>query len=147
MQKILMITLLGLLAAWWINQTITARNLPGQGVQFFEGSYQQGLETAAVQNKWVFVDLYASWCGPCKRLKANTFTDENLAAYMARHFVALAIDGEKGEGPALMQRFQVRAYPTLLVLNAQGKEVGRIVGFVSAEKLQQELEKITNSKS
>ena len=44
-----------------------------QGVTFFEGTLQAGLEKAKTENKLIFVDCYTTWCGPCKTLKTIYF--------------------------------------------------------------------------
>ena len=63
-----------------------------QGIAFFEGSLQEGLERAKSENKLLFVDCYTTWCGPCKILKQYTFRDATLGDYMKDNYVSLAID-------------------------------------------------------
>src|SRR5690606_19102971 len=60
---------------------------------------------------------------------------------MNRTFVNLKVDGEAGEGIDLVRQFRVRAYPTFVVLQADGSEVFRIVGARSASAFREELEK------
>jgi thioredoxin 1 len=49
-------------------------------IVFIENSWDNALKEAKTQNKYIFVDAYASWCGPCKMLKATTFNDSKAAA-------------------------------------------------------------------
>lgn len=106
-----------------------------QGITFFEGKLDQALAQAGKENKLVFLDIYAVWCGPCKRLKATTFKDAAVGEYFNKRFVSIAIDGEKGEGPALAQKLQLTAYPTLYILDAKGNVLRKMVGFRTAEQL------------
>ena len=45
----------------------------GKGIKFTEGSWSQVLSDAKKQNKLIFIDIYTTWCGPCKMMSANTF--------------------------------------------------------------------------
>lgn len=110
-----------------------------QGITFFEGALDQALAQAGKENKLVFLDIYAVWCGPCKRLKATTFKDAAVGEYFNKRFVSIAIDGEKGEGPALAQKLKLTAYPTLFVLDAKGNVVRKMVGFRTPEQLLREM--------
>ncbi len=105
------------------------------GIQFFNGSWVQLLQEAQKQKRPIFVDIYAEWCGPCKMLERSTFPNPELGAYVAKHYIAYRLDGEKGEGPKIANRYRVRAYPTMLFLDPSGKELGRQVGFVDAPTL------------
>lgn len=109
------------------------------GITFFEGTFNEALAQAEKDKKLVFLDIYAVWCGPCKRLKATTFKDPAVGEYFNKRFVNIAIDGEKGEGPALAQKLKLTAYPTLYVLDAKGNLVRKIVGYRTAEQLLAEI--------
>jgi thioredoxin-related protein len=105
------------------------------GITFFTGSWSQLLQEAQKQKRPIFVDVYAEWCGPCKMLERNTFPNPDLGAYVAKHYIAYRLDGEKGEGPKIANQYRVRAYPTMLFLDPSGKELGRQVGYVDAPTL------------
>ena len=102
---------------------------------FIENSWDEALRQAKLQKKYIFVDAYATWCGYCKLLKAQTFTDERAAEFYNSNFVNLSIDMEKGQGPALAQQWQISAYPTLIVFNADGKPVLGTAGFLKPGEL------------
>ncbi|MBQ8035054.1 MAG: thioredoxin family protein, partial [Bacteroidales bacterium] len=76
----------------------------------------------------VFLDCYTSWCGPCKMMAEKVFPTKEAGEYFNKRFVNIKIDMEKGEGPAIGKKYGVRAYPTFLILDAQGNEIGRVVG-------------------
>lgn len=117
-------------------RSTTSHSQPADaGISFFEGTFNEALAQADKDKKLIFLDIYAVWCGPCKRLKTNTFKDQAVGDYFNKRFVNIAIDGEKGEGPALAQKLQLSAYPTLYILDAQGNVKRKIVGYRSAEQL------------
>jgi tetratricopeptide (TPR) repeat protein len=96
-------------------------------VKWFEGDLEGALAAAKSAGKLVFVDVGAYWCPPCRQLEEEVFTRPDVGQAIGEKFVALHVDAEKGEGPELVARYKVQAYPTLLVLEASGVEKGRIV--------------------
>lgn len=113
---------------------------PGEsttGIQFKESSWADALKQAAKEKKLVFVDFYTTWCGPCKMLKRSTFPDKDLGTYFNANFVNLTIDAEKGEGVELAQKYQVRGYPALFVIDKEGNVVHQTLGYIPADQLLQ----------
>jgi|ERR1700744_2493497 len=102
---------------------------------FIENDFNEALKQAAAQNKYVFVDAYATWCGPCKMLKAITFKNKKAAVFYNANFINVAIDMEKGQGPQLAAQWGMQAYPTLIIFNPQGKPVLGSVGYIKADDL------------
>lgn len=103
-------------------------------IVMFEGTMAEAQALAKKKKKIIFLDAYASWCGPCKMMKAQTFKNPDAADFYNENFINMAIDMEKGEGPALAQKYGVRAYPTLLFINEKGELVHTGLGFLPAEK-------------
>lgn len=104
-------------------------------INFIENSWSIALKKANAENKYIFVDAYAVWCGPCKLLKATTFKNNEAAAFFNKNFINVAIDMEKGEGVDLASKWGIQAYPTLIILNSKGKPVLGTVGFIDAKDL------------
>lgn len=100
-----------------------------EGIRFQSGNWNEALNQARKENKLIFLDIYASWCGPCKKLKAKTFPDESVGAFYNANFINFAIDAEKGEGINLASRYGVRAYPTLLFVDGNGKVIAKTMGY------------------
>jgi thiol:disulfide interchange protein len=106
-----------------------------QGINFFTGTLQEGLEKAKAENKLLFVDCYTTWCGPCKTMKKYTFKDLHLGDYMKDKYVSMEIDMEQPEGMMVARKYGIEAYPTLLFLDKYGRVVNYQVGGISAEAL------------
>jgi thioredoxin 1 len=105
------------------------------GIQFTSISFEEALKLAKKEKKNIFLDAYASWCGPCKMLKKNIFTQKEVGDFYNSNFINMAIDMEQGEGPKLAQKYKVQAYPTLLFINHKGEVVGSAIGYHQAEEL------------
>lgn len=102
-----------------------------EGIIFFEGRFNEALAKAKEQNKLVFLDCYTTWCGPCKWMAANVFTNDTVADYFNKTFICYKQDMEKGEGVDVAKMYTVRNYPTYLWVDPNGKQVHRSVGSVS----------------
>jgi tetratricopeptide (TPR) repeat protein len=103
----------------------------GAEVRWSDESYEQVLQRAQRENKYVFIDFYATWCGPCKRLDEVTYPDAKVGELL-NSMIAAKWDAEKAPWLATATQYKVHAYPTLLVLDPSGKEVDRHLGFLEA---------------
>jgi thioredoxin 1 len=108
-----------------------------EGIKFYDKSWAEVLKKAKAEHKPIFLDIYASWCGPCKMLKKETFTDRAVGEYFNAHFVNTSFDAEKGDGVTLASKFQVSGYPALFVLDENGKVIKFSLGYISPEELLQ----------
>lgn len=115
-----------------------------EGIQFQFGTWNEVLELARKEDKLIFLDVYASWCGPCKMLKANTFPNAKVGEFYNANFINFAVDAEKGEGIKLASIYNVTAYPTLLFVDGTGKLVAKTMGYHNADKLLEAGQKIQN---
>jgi len=107
----------------------------GQGIQFFEGTWKEALEEAQKGDKVVFVDAYATWCGPCKRMAKNEFTKAEVGEFYNSNFVNLKLDMEKTDGMSFGSKYPVSAFPTLFFLDPEGNMIKKVTGGQSGEKL------------
>jgi thioredoxin-related protein len=105
----------------------------GTGIQFFEGTWAEALKKASLENKPIFLDAYAEWCGPCKLMARSVFPDASVGEFYNEHFVNMKIDMEKGEGPGLRSQYKVTAYPTLLFVQPNGEVIQKKVGAIDAK--------------
>jgi thiol-disulfide isomerase/thioredoxin len=98
--------------------------------------YAAALRQARQQDAKVFLFFTGSdWCGWCKRLDREVLTTDKFRDYAGKNLVLVKLDfprgvaqssAEKAQNEQLAQRYQVRGFPTVVVLNAAGKEVGRL---------------------
>lgn len=132
--------------ALWLGVCPLAAQQSTEGIHFEDNKkFSEVLQKAGVEGKLVFVDCYTSWCGPCKQMAAKEFPKKEMGDYFNSKFVSVKIDMEKGEGPELLKRYDVNAFPTFLFLDANGELVHRMVGYKPADAFIQETEKGTTN--
>jgi len=106
-----------------------------QGIEFFEGDWKEALALADKEEKLVFVDAYAKWCGPCKRMAAQSFTNEELGEFHSANFISMKMDMEEPYAQSFRQKYPVAAYPTIFYLDGKGEIVKKVTGYRTAEQL------------
>lgn len=100
-----------------------------QGIEFFKGTFNEALTKASNEGKLVFVDFYATWCGPCKQMAEKVFPDEELGKYMNEKFVCLQIDVEKeGWQKEVAEKYNVTVLPTLVFFKLDSTVASRLAG-------------------
>lgn len=86
-------------------------------------------------HKLLMVDFYTSWCGYCKKLDAETYTDATVIKQTGQ-VVTVKVDAEH-EGRDLAHKYGVTGFPTILFLNETGGVEGFFDGFMPAPKFTQ----------
>ncbi len=85
----------------------------------------------------ILVDFYTNWCGWCKKLDKDTYSDKGVVD-LSRKFVCVKVDGDKF--PQKVKDYKVDGYPTIVFLNSGSKEVRRIVGYEDADKFLEDMQ-------
>ena len=117
-----------------------------QGIEFQKGRYADVLKMAKQQNKLVFVDIYTSWCGPCKHMAQSIFPEAKSGEFYNAHFLNLQLDAEKSEdGKMVAKKFGVTAYPTFLFINGDGELIYRFLGGRTVDMFVKEGEKAVDA--
>lgn len=95
------------------------------------------VDKAKKENKLIFIDCYTDWCGPCKMLSANVFTQDKVADFFNENFVNAKFEMEKdADGVAHKDTWGIRAYPTLIFVDPKTEAVvHRLVGAGQADWL------------
>ncbi len=103
--------------------------LNAQGVSFENGGWEEVINKAKKENRLIFIDAYTTWCGPCKKMSRDVFTKDEVGNFYNSNFVNVKMDMEKGVGLDLAERYDVKAYPTLLFINSEGDLIHRAAGY------------------
>ena len=95
-------------------------------------SFDEVLEKAGTQDKYVLIDFYTVWCGPCKKMDEETYSASEVVTFL-NGLIPVKYDSEKGVGIEVSKKFRVNAWPTTVLLGPDGKEIGRHIGYLDAE--------------
>lgn len=106
-----------------------------QGINFETGTFKEALAKAKKENKILFMDCYTTWCGPCLMMSKDVFPQKKVGDFFNKYFVSIKMDMEKGEGIALREAYKVVSFPTLLFIDANGKEIHKLIGGMYADDL------------
>jgi len=107
----------------------------GKGITFTNGTLAQAIIKAKAQKKLIFIDISAVWCPPCQMLKLKTFPNKKVGDFFNANFISLSFDGERGAGLKLARDYQITAYPTLIILDSEGKAIIGTMGYMDADDL------------
>jgi len=113
--------------------TATNAQKKSKGIQFEEGSWVEVQALAKETGKPIFVDAYASWCGPCKKMAKEVFPTKEVGDFMNKNYINYKLDMEKGDGIAFSKRNNVKSYPTYLFFTPDGDLTHRTLGFKLGE--------------
>ena len=105
----------------------------------WEDDLPAALERARSEGKPVLVNFYADWCVWCKRLESTTLRDTQVATMLRDKVVPLSLNVE-GSGRELSNEFRVDGLPTILMLDPDGREIGRIPGYTPPSGFLQRVE-------
>jgi len=92
-------------------------------------TWQQALDQAKAENRYLFVDAYTDWCHWCKVMDKETFTSAEVGALMNDKFMSIKVEMESGWGIDLAMKYGVRSFPTFLIFAPDGKLVQRVAGY------------------
>jgi thiol-disulfide isomerase/thioredoxin len=104
------------------------------GIKFFEGTWDEIVAKSELESKMIFVDFYAKWCGPCKWMARDVFTNDAVSNFFNENFINVSVDAEN-EMISLVNRINIDAYPTLVVFDSKGKIVKKAVGALDTDAL------------
>jgi thioredoxin-related protein len=122
-KEIITIAILGLLV------------LPANAQQSFfkKITWENAKSLAQRENKNIFVDVYTSWCGPCKKMASTVFIDPKVNFYMEKNFVSISLDAEKEKDSGFFKLFKASGFPSFYWLDSSGSLLDSKVGYMPVD--------------
>ncbi|MCO4763711.1 MAG: thioredoxin family protein [Myxococcales bacterium] len=99
-----------------------------QGTRWFKGDLKAALTQAKRSKKRVLVKFEAAWCGPCRKLGKEVFHTPN-GRKLTRDFIAVRVDFDAPANRGFIEKYVVLGLPTTAVLEPDGTQVLRIMGY------------------
>ncbi len=110
---------------------------------FILNNYEAALKTAKDKNRLVLIDFAGSWCPPCIRLEHEVFPTKEFKS-ATKKYVLSHIDVDMEENYEVLKKYNIRAFPTLVVTNSQGEELARFLDFIPSQILAKDLVRIAD---
>ncbi len=117
------------------------------GIQFDRSmNWGDVVKKAAQENKYIFVDVMTTWCGPCQSMAQQVFPDEEVGKFFNEHFICVQVQLNKTEkddeyvrawyadADRIQKTYQIRTVPTLLFFNSKGEIVHSMPGATTSPK-------------
>jgi len=118
-----------------------------KGIKFEDhGTWAEIKALAKKENKYIFIDVYATWCGPCKEMDRNVYTSEKLGDFINKRFISVKVQADKAPfdkdytkswystSESLLKEYGIGVFPTLLFLSPDAR-VMKICGFIDESGL------------
>lgn len=90
-------------------------------------------KAASREHKLIFMAIGTSWCGPCKHMEQNVFTNDSVSNYYNTHFVCIKLDLEHGEGIEIGNRFHITSVPCYIFLDSTDNLAYKMSSAMSAD--------------
>jgi len=107
-------------------------------------SYNDGVTLARTQNKKLLIDVYTDWCGWCKKMDSEVYSDENIRTLVADHFIAVKLNAESSNSvtvgtdqldeAGVARAMGVTGYPTTVFLESGAGPITKISGYMEAKE-------------
>lgn len=148
---------------------MSSSTIVAQSIKINWVSFEEALELQKTNPKKIMMDVYTNWCGPCKMLDKNTFSNKDVAAYVNENFYAVKFNAEgnsvvtykdvefknasykeelknrRNSVHGLSQHLGVRAYPTIVYFDEQGDVIQPISGYMKPQQIELYLKLFTSN--
>ena len=94
--------------------------------------YESAQKASQGQSRKFLLYFYTDWCGYCRKLDKETFSDKAVADYINNNFIPVRINSEKM--PKVAGRYSVSGVPDLRFVSAKGEDIARWPGYIEASK-------------
>ncbi len=120
-------------------------------------SWSEIVQIAQMEHKIIFIDFYASWCTPCKKMEQYVFQTEKIAEILNRQFISIRVqvDSTKEDdlnikqwyntSHAFVQEFNIVSLPTYVFLSETGKPLHKSIGYQNQDVFEATIKSALNN--
>lgn len=135
-------------SVWFISMSLSLSlnaqtYISPKGIKWIDGlSWQEIKHKAFKENKFIFIDAYATWCGPCKKMDREVYVNDTIGNFFNSHFIAVKLQMDKtnkdnasirnwyDEATAFSKQYRILSYPSYIFFSPQGVRVHQAQGFM-----------------
>lgn len=129
-----LLTLTGIILALTGASCSNGSTASGDGIAWQPDIYT-AIKTSSQENKSILLYLNADWCGYCRKMETETFTDSEVLKELGDAFLWVKLDGDKDpDGKRFKNKFSVRGYPAIFILDSEENELDRIPGYLPPDR-------------
>jgi thioredoxin-related protein len=136
--------------------SITSENTSNSGEAINWVTIEEAEALQKKENRPIYIDVYTTWCGPCKKMSRETFTNKKVIEMMNAKFYAVKFDAESnktltfdghtysspGRNHSFTSYLQIRAFPTSVFIGSDLKTITSVAGYFGAREFLPMLEYI-----
>lgn len=123
-------------------------NLYGQGIRWTTGlSWEEVKQKAKAENKYVFIDAYTTWCGPCKTMDMQVYPNDSVGSYFNDRFLSIKVQMDKtgkdndtikkwyAIADSMIILYKIEGYPSFIFLSPEGILTHKDIGLKTPDSL------------
>lgn len=107
-------------------------------------SFEEVIDKVEADPKMILIDVYTDWCGWCKKMDKDTFTDKNVIAYVNENFYAVKLNaedskkkfnfrGQEYSEQGMARAMRVSSYPNFVIMDAAMENITQLPGYREAK--------------
>ncbi len=121
-------------------QPVSAITSSGSGGDLNWTNYTDGIRQASAARKKILIDVYTDWCGWCKKMEKDTYSDEDIKGYLTSNYILVRLNAESDKKETvgneemtqadIARAYKVNGYPTTVFLNSDGLPITYVSGYM-----------------
>ena len=140
MFKALLVFIIVLLAITYFQNK--GGEMPEEASSIWKTDYSEALKQAKEQDKPVLISFHTSWCGWCKKMKSDVYSDPAFYNYASAELIPVLLDGDKDTD--LVAKYNIKGYPSYVILKPDGTVLKTFSGYMKTDAFIETIKSATN---